>query len=107
MNIRTSTIIAALAIAASGGSALAADQKAFFEQQREITDGYYPQYNVVPTPARQKPDTVVQRAETDWLNQERINDSNGSRPVLYPTPADAAAIAALKNQAAPQAAIGD
>jgi hypothetical protein len=81
MNIRTQTLIAAFALAASGGTALAADQQAFFNQQRQITDGYYPQYNVVPRNVG--PTSEASRAEQAWLDAERVADSNGSRPVPF------------------------
>jgi hypothetical protein len=73
MNTRMKAVLATvmLACAASALSASAADQNTFFEQQRQITDGYYPQYNVKPTPARSKPATPHQVAESNWFAAER------------------------------------
>jgi hypothetical protein len=81
MSTRTQTLIAAFALLASGGTALAADQQAFFNQQRQITDGYYPQYNVVPRNVA--PTSESSRAMQAWLDAERVADSNGSRPVPF------------------------
>ena len=49
MNSRKQKILMAAMVFAAAANALgarAADQNAFFEQQREISDGYYPQYPV-------------------------------------------------------------
>jgi hypothetical protein len=87
MNTRAKTILmaAALAAAASALSSQAADQDAFFEQQRQLTDGYTPPFNVVPTPARTKPATAYQIAEDNWLTAERARGL-GSLPTPFPVP---------------------
>jgi hypothetical protein len=55
-------LMAGVILAAAAGSlgARAADQSAFFEQQREITDGYYPQYGVT--------DPVTSAESTDGVS---------------------------------------
>ena len=87
MNTGTKTILiaAALAAATSALSSQAADQSAFFEQQRQLTDGYTPPFNVVPTPARTKPATAYQIAEDNWLTAERARGL-GSLPTPFPVP---------------------
>jgi hypothetical protein len=57
----------------------------YFEQQRQITDGYYPQYNVAPRVTR--PESARTAAENDWFVRERIADSNGSKPQQFVPPA--------------------
>lgn len=62
MNSRKQRVLMAgvvLAAAASTFGARAADQSAFFEQQREITDGYYPQYVVTDPSAAAEPTEVA------------------------------------------------
>ena len=91
MNTRAKMIFMAVSLAV-GGSALdsqAADQSAFFEQQREMTDGNYVQYNVVPSPARSKPATPHQIAEDNWLTAERSR-GQGVPVTPFPVPAPVA-----------------
>jgi hypothetical protein len=89
MNTRMRMILmaGALAAAASSLGSQAADQSAFFEQQRQITDGYYPQYTVVPTPARSKPATARTLQEDQWYGRERAQGSGNVAPVQFPVPA--------------------
>jgi hypothetical protein len=99
MNTRTRTILlaGALVAAASSLGAQAADQSAFFAQQRQITDGYYPQYTVVPTPARSKPAAAHTLAEDQWYGRERAQGSGSVAPVPFPVPD---ALATPKNRPA-------
>jgi hypothetical protein len=96
MNIRTRTILmaGALIAAAATAGAQAADQDAFFQRQREITDGYYPQYNVKPTARMSKPATLHQAQEDEWLNRERAMGSGVVAPVPFPVPGTAPAATA-------------
>jgi hypothetical protein len=81
MTILTRSLLAAFALATAASAANAAqpvDQHALVDPQRQITDGYYPGYNVVPGSIR--PATAAQRAEG-----QRGSDPSGSRPVhLHP-----------------------
>ncbi|HEX4782212.1 MAG TPA: hypothetical protein VH301_15730 [Usitatibacter sp.] len=93
MNTRTRTLLAAaawLAVASATG-ARAADQSAFFDQQRQISDGYYPTYTVSATPQREKPETRHQALEDRWLVRERAMGSGVVAPVPFPVPAVASA----------------
>jgi hypothetical protein len=85
MNTLTKSILLAAALSATAAalSAQAADQSAFFEQQREMTDGYTPPFNVVPTRAQTKPATAYQIAEDNWLTAERARGP-GSLPTPFP-----------------------
>lgn len=104
MNTRIRTIFMAVALAAAAtamgsqaaGQPGSADQGDYFGQQRQITDGYYPQYSVVVTPARVRPATQAQAAEDKWLDKERAADSNGSKPVRFSSPT-APSVATLTN----------
>lgn len=92
MNIRTRTILMTAAITAAAASltATAADQHAFFEQQRQITDGYHPQYAVRERAAAKKPATPRQIAENRWLELERARGSGNVKPVPFPPPPETA-----------------
>jgi hypothetical protein len=87
MKIQTKSIVMAVAMATAAASALssqAADQSAFFEQQQQITDGYYPQVTIVhPAPPKQL--TPHEAAESEWLTAQ-IRVGNGSGPVPFPVP---------------------
>ncbi|HWH41310.1 MAG TPA: hypothetical protein VNU21_15805 [Usitatibacter sp.] len=87
MNIRTCNklIGAALAVATAGLTAQAADQSRYFEEQRMISDGYFPQYNVAPR--HHKQESAWTAAQNAQFVKERIADSNGSKPQKYVGPA--------------------
>jgi hypothetical protein len=94
MNTRTKSILmaAALAAATSALSSQAADQSAYlekqnayFEQQRQLTDGYSPPFNVVPTARSLKPATPYQIEENKWLTAERARGL-GTLPTPFPVP---------------------
>ena len=89
MNAKARAIVMAVAIASAAVSAQAADQSAFFEQQREMTDGYAAPSPIVSTPARSKPETAHQAAENAWLTAERISDSGNHQQIPFPVPASA------------------
>ena len=93
MNTRTRTLLAAAASLAilSATGAHAADQSAFFDQQRMISDGYYPTYTVKPTPQREKVATLHQEQENQWFGRERAQGSGVVAPVPFPVPAVVAA----------------
>jgi hypothetical protein len=98
-------IAGAFIAAASALSSQAADQSAYFAQQRQITDGYYPQYSVDPTPARAKPATSHQVAENEWLTRERARGSGpGVAPVPFPPPSRATMVAQPKSEGSPYTA---
>ena len=87
MNTRNRILIAgALIASASALGAQAANQDAFFDQQRQISDGYYPQYTVHPTARSAKPATLHQSEEDDWLTRERAMGSGIAAPVPVPVP---------------------
>ncbi len=91
MNTRTKTLMAgALVAAASALSSHAADQSAFFAQQMQITDGYYPRYTVQPTPARTKAASERTLEEDQWYGRERAQGSGVVAPVPFPVPASLA-----------------
>lgn len=75
---------AALAMATAGLTAQAADQSGYFEQQRMITDGYFPQYTAVPR--HHKPESQWTVAQNAHFEKERVADSNGSKPQKYVGP---------------------
>ncbi len=84
MNTRVKTILMAVA-AATATAALnsqAADQSAWFEQQREMTDGN-PTSSFVPTPAQAKPASQHQLAEIKWFAAERTREGG---VLQYPFP---------------------
>jgi hypothetical protein len=87
MNTRTRTLIAAAWVAAAATvSAHAADQDAAFEQQLQITDGYYPQYTVHPTERQTKPETERQAREDAFLEgQAEITDGFFPQYPVHPT----------------------
>ena len=91
MNGRTRTILTAVAFAATAAAlvARAADTVEWFEQQRMISDGYYPQPPVAPRAT--KPQTPRAGAENAWLEKERTSDSNVSKPVPFTSPSASAA----------------
>ena len=86
MKTRTRTALMAVAFAATAAALVsqAADQGNWFEQQRMISDGYYPQYTVAPRVT--KPESPRTAAENAWLEKERIADSYGSKPVPFTPP---------------------
>ena len=88
MNSRTKTLVMAGALLAAtfAASSQAADQSDYFAQQRQITDGFYPQYAVQPTPARAKSETARQTAENEWFERERAQGSGFVAPVPFPVP---------------------
>jgi hypothetical protein len=93
MNARTRTLLGAaawLAIASTTG-ARAADQSAFFDQQRQISDGYFPTYTVKATPQHEKAETRHQALEDQWLGRERAMGSGVVAAVPFPVPVVAAA----------------
>src|ERR1700682_3453237 len=106
MSNRTKTLLmaGALIAATSALSSQAADQSAFFDQQRQITDGFYPQYTVQPTPALQKPQTARQVAESRWLDLERAQGSTSVAPVPFPPPSAVAATTRATRETAHQVA---
>jgi hypothetical protein len=108
MNTRTrKTLIAAALIAATFAvSAHAADQDAFFEQQREMTEGYKPPYTIHPTARQAKPATLHQVQENDWLTQERTVGSGAVGPVPFPVP-PAAPVVAAKSRPVPTSQTAD
>jgi len=59
-------ILAALSAASFG--AQAADQSAFFDQQREISDGYYPQYRAKDTSQLETADADAKQAT--WFRHQ-------------------------------------
>jgi len=61
-----------LATAASALGARAADQNAFFEQQREISDGYYPQYTVKEPSGSKAGSTDTSAATKTAANSAKI-----------------------------------
>lgn len=91
MNIRAKMILMAVASAAAASalSAQAADQSAWFEQQREMTDGN-PQSHFVP-PAQRKQGTPYQVALGKWFAVERTREGN---VLPYPFPLPAAPVVA-------------
>jgi hypothetical protein len=77
-----------LAAAASTVGARAADQSAFFERAREVTDGYYPQYVVTDPATSAEPtdastDTVINTvavphsSSTESPQYQRFEDQLG------------------------------
>jgi len=84
---RSSFVHALFATAALAGLGAHAADPGFFEEQRMISDGYYPQYNVVPR--QSKPESARTAAQNDWLVRERIADSDGSKPQPFVPPAAA------------------
>jgi NifB/MoaA-like Fe-S oxidoreductase len=103
MNTRAKTILMAVA-AATATAALnsqAADQSAWFEQQREMTDGN-PTSTFVPTPARTRQATPHQLAEIKWLAAERTREG-GVLPYPFPLPEDTAVAQAPSTPAAESA----
>ena len=84
MKSLTLKTLVGIALIAGAASAQAAGSSDYFEQQRMISDGYYPQYNVVPRAT--KPESAHTAAENAWFVKERIADSNGSRPVPFVAP---------------------
>jgi hypothetical protein len=94
MNTLTKTILVTVAMsaAATALSSQAADQSAFFEQQRMLTDGYTAPFNVVPTKRSMTPATPYQAAETKWLTAE-LARGPGSLPTPFPVPEKNVAVA--------------
>jgi len=86
MNTRAKTILMAVATAAATAAlnSQAADQNAYFEQQREMTDGNL-QSAFAPTPARANPSTPYQIAESKWSAAERTREG-GVLPYAFPLP---------------------
>jgi hypothetical protein len=86
MNLRTRTIVTAVALAAFGSAqySRAGLQEDFLEQQRLISDGYYPQAAVQARPSATKPATAHQLAENRWLELERARGSGNVSPVPFP-----------------------
>ena len=96
MNTRAKAILMAVALATTTAalSSQAADQSAWFEQQREMTDGN-PTSHFVPTPDRTKPATPHQIAESKWFAAERTREG---RVLPFPFPlADEAPVVATKS----------
>jgi hypothetical protein len=81
----TRKILMGAAFTAAAAAITAQADPDYYEQQRQITDGYYPQYNVVPR--AQKPASPRTAAEDAWFDKERVSDSNGSKPVQFVPPA--------------------
>ncbi len=94
MNTLKKTILVAVAMSAAATAlgSQAADQSAFFEQQRMLTDGYTAPFNVVPTKRSMTPATPYQAAETKWLTAE-VARGPGSLPTRFPVPEKASVTA--------------
>ncbi len=101
MNTLTKTILMAVAMSAAAAAlnSQAADQSAFFEQQRMLTDGYTAPFNVVPTARSMKPATPYQAAETKWLTAE-LARGPGSLPTPFPVPVTSVAAKAPSTETA-------
>ena len=83
MKSATKTVVMSLALFGAAlsvfNNARAADTNNWFEQQLQISDGYYPQYKVQPRVTKPaSPQALLQDREFDL---ERASDSNGSKPV--------------------------
>src|SRR5258708_37606310 len=87
MNTLKKTILVAVAMSAAATAlgSQAADQSAFFEQQRMLTDGYTAPFNVVPTKRSMTPATPYQIPETNWLTAE-LARGPGRLPTPFPVP---------------------
>jgi hypothetical protein len=85
MNTRAKMILMAVASAAAASAlgAQAADQSAWFEQQREMTDGNPPTHFVPP--AHRKQGTPYQVALGKWFAAERTREGN-VLPYPFPLP---------------------
>jgi hypothetical protein len=71
MNARNRKFLMAAILVAASASSLgvrADDQSAFFDQQRQITDGYYPQYTAKDTSNSQTPEADA--AEAMWFKHQ-------------------------------------
>jgi hypothetical protein len=97
MNTRAKSILMAVALAAAASVQIsqAADQSAWFKQQREMTDGN-PTSHFVPTPERTEPATPHQIAESRWFDAERTREGR-VLPFPFPLP-DAAPVVATKSR---------
>ena len=97
MNTRAKAILMAAALAATTAAlgSWAADQSAWFEQQREMTDGN-PTSHFVPTPERTEPATPHQIAESKWFDAERTREGR-VLPFPFPVP-EAAPVVAAKSR---------
>ena len=87
MNTPTKSILiaGALVAAVSTVSSQAADQSAFFTQQQEMSDGYYPQYTV-PAEKPKMPETARQAREDAFLDKQlQITDGYYPQYKVYPT----------------------
>ena len=82
MKSATKTAVISLALFGAAFSVLnarAANANSWFEQQLQVSDGYYPLYNVQPRAFKPaSPQALLQDREFDL---ERASDSNGSKPV--------------------------
>jgi hypothetical protein len=83
--IRSNFVHALFATAAIASLGAQAADSGYFEEQRAISDGYFPQYNAAPRHA--KPESALTAAQNEWLIRERIADSNGSKPQQFVPPA--------------------
>ena len=71
MNTRNRNFLMAAMLVAASVTALGAradDQSAFFEQQREISDGYYPQYTAKDTSGTKTPGADA--AQAMWFKHQ-------------------------------------
>jgi hypothetical protein len=102
MSTRIRTIVIALALAVPALSSQAADQSAYFDQQRQITDGYYPVEDAQPAPDRAE--TPHQAAEEKWLASQIAVGSTSFAPIPFPVPSAAPQATKLKPATSHQAA---
>src|SRR5258708_26499429 len=94
MNTLKKTILVAVAMSAAATAlgSQAADQSAFFEQQRMLTDGYTAPFNVVPTKRSMTPATPYQAAAAKRLTAA-VARGPGSLATRFPVPEKASATA--------------
>jgi hypothetical protein len=86
MKMRTKTLLMAAAFAAAT-SAMSSQAADYFAVQRQITDGYYPQYDGQSAPSLAKPETLHQAQENRWFELERMRGSgNGVADIPFPPP---------------------
>jgi hypothetical protein len=89
MNTRAKTILmaAAFAAAASALGSQAADKDAASQPQKQVTPASYGPEATVALYDTTDGESAHTAAENAWLIQERIQDSNGSKPLPFVAPA--------------------
>jgi hypothetical protein len=105
MNTRAKTIVMAVALAAAASAlgSQAADQSAYFDQQRQLTDGYFPDEARLPSKPL-KPATPYQTAQDKWLGAEIGVGSTSFKPIPFPVLADTPAAAPVEHETPHQVA---